>query len=262
MDEKHFNCLIVDDEAELAGMTAEYFQMFDVKTAYVTSAAECEAFLNENSVDLVLLDINLGDGSGFDVCKKIRENYQLPILFISARQSDDDVLIALSIGGDDYVKKPYSLSVLLAKVKVNLKRAQQLRRMEEAAETAAEGRNHNVEAKTGEGRETANAGDEGESGKNPTFLSLDPATMSAILRGKHIPLKAREFQLLRCLYEHRNTIVTKEMLFEEVWGDSFYGDGTLNVHIRKLREKLEENPNEPAIIKTVWGTGYILELKE
>ena len=73
-------------------------------------------------------------------------------------------------------------------------------------------------------------------------------------------LKAKEFALLKCLYEHKNTIVTKEKLFDEVWGDSFYSDGTLNVHIRKLREKLEKDPNNPEIIKTVWGTGYILEL--
>ena len=86
--------------------------------------------------------------------------------------------------------------------------------------------------------------------------------MSAIRRGERIPLKAKEFALLRCLYEHKNTIVTKENLFAEVWGDAFYGDGTLNVHIRKLREKLEDDPNSPKLIKTVWGTGYLLEIAE
>ena len=76
---------------------------------------------------------------------------------------------------------------------------------------------------------------------------------------KRISLKAKEFALLKCLYNHKNTIVTKDELFAQVWGDAFYSDGTLNVHIRKLREKLEEDPNEPKIIKTIWGTGYILE---
>ena len=125
----HYRCLIVDDEIELAKMTAEYFQMFDIQTEYVGSAASCYEFLENNTVDLILLDINLGDGSGFEVCKKVREQYQLPILFISARQSDDDVLVALSIGGDDYIKKPYSLSVLLAKVKINLKKVEQLKEL-------------------------------------------------------------------------------------------------------------------------------------
>ena len=253
MKDNHFSCLIVDDEAELAQMTAEYFGMFDVKTAYVTSAADCYAFLDTNEVDLVLLDINLGDGSGFDVCKKIRESYQLPIIFISARQSDDDVLVGLSIGGDDYVKKPYSLSVLLAKVKVNLKRVEQLKSLAQSSAVVTD--------EAGEGSASARA-DAGANERMQPVLSLDEATMSAVLKGRRIPLKAKEFKLLSCLYERKNTIVTKETLFEEVWGDSFYGDGTLNVHIRKLREKLEANPNEPEFIKTIWGTGYTLEINE
>ena len=84
--------------------------------------------------------------------------------------------------------------------------------------------------------------------------------MSAVRNGRRVPLKAKEYALLHCLYERRNTIVTKEVLFDEVWGDAFYSDGTLNVHIRKLREKLEDDPNAPTLIKTVWGTGYILEV--
>ena len=233
----HYNCLIVDDEVELAKMTAEYFQMFDISTEYVDSAASCYDFIEKNDVDLILLDINLGDGSGFEVCKKVREQYQLPILFISARQSDDDVLIALSIGGDDYIKKPYSLSVLLAKVKINLKKVEQLKELSKANETAA------------------------DLDDSSDVLRIDEATMSVILRGEMISLKAKEFALLKCLYEHKNTIVTKDTLFDEVWGDSFYSDGTLNVHIRKLREKLEKDSNNPEYIKTIWGTGYILELK-
>lgn len=239
----HYNCLIVDDEVELSKMTAEYFQMFDVSTAYVHSAEECYRFLEENVVDLLLLDINLGDGSGFDICKRVREEHQLPILFISARQGDDDVLIALSIGGDDYIRKPYSMSVLLAKVKVNLKRVEQLR-----------------QAGAGIGGASPNGAGTGTTAKG-TSLTLDPGTMSVIMDGKKIMLKAKEYALLSCLYSHKNTIVTKDQLFEEVWGDTFYSDGTLNVHIRKLREKLEEEPNEPKLIKTVWGTGYILEVE-
>ncbi len=236
----HYNCLIVDDEVELAKMTAEYFVMFDISTKYVDSAEACYEFLKENEVDIILLDINLGDGSGFEVCKRVREDFNLPILFISARQSDDDVLVALSIGGDDYVKKPYSLSVLLAKVKVNLKRVEQLRELAESSGSA----------------EDSGASDNDDS----QILRLDEATMSVVLRGERIELKAKEYSLLKCLSEHKNTIVTKDTLFDEVWGDSFYSDGTLNVHIRKLREKMETDPNNPEFIKTIWGTGYILEV--
>lgn len=211
-------------------MTQEYFEMFGVTCAVASTSEECLTFLNENTADILLLDINLGNESGFALCKQLREKYDTPILFISARQSDDDVLVALNIGGDDYIKKPYTLSVLLAKVKVQLKRLEAMKQL---------------------GGASAQASDE--------IFTIDSATMSCTVEGKTVQLKSKEFQLLSCLYSHRNTIVTKEQLFNEVWGDSFYSDSTLNVHIRRLREKIESDPNEPRFIKTVWGTGYILE---
>ena len=263
----HFNCLIVDDEVELAKMTCEYFQMFDVVAAYVDNGEDALEFLEENDVDLVLLDINLGEGSGFEVCRKIRETKQLPILFISARQSDDDVLVALSIGGDDYVKKPYNLSVLLAKVKVNLKRIENMEKekmseIENVKQSmiSAGGNVTNANISNVNTSNKKNIDEDSESGNETEIIKLDAPTMSVVSKGRKIPLKAKEFALLQCLYDHKNTIVTKETLFDEVWGDSFFSDGTLNVHIRKLREKLEENPNDPKLIKTIWGTGYILEL--
>ena len=224
----HYNCLIVDDETDLADMTCEYFEMFDVSCACVGNAAECERFLKENQVDILLMDINLGEESGFQVVKKIRKESDIPILFISARQSDDDVLMALNIGGDDYIKKPYALSVLLAKVKVMLKR---MVKQQGTLET-----------------------------KYNELISINEKTMRINVKGKEVQLKAKEFKLFQYLFEHKNTIVTKEQLFYNVWGDYNFSDGTLNVHVRKLREKIEEVPNEPKIIKTIWGTGYILEL--
>ena len=244
----HYNCLIVDDETELARTTAEYFKMFEVSTEYVESAKACYAFFDEgNTADLILLDINLGDGTGFEVCKRLREEMQLPILFISARQSDDDVLIALSIGGDDYIKKPYSLSVLLAKVKVILKRIDL-----SDDPVYKEGNDGGSDISSDKAPD-----DRDGSGR----LVMDPDTMSAILDGRSVQLKAKEYALLECLYNHADTIVKKEVLFDEVWGDTFFSDSTLNVHIRKLREKLEKDPNEPELIRTVWGTGYFLKLK-
>lgn len=230
----HYNCLIVDDERELADATCEYFEMFDVKCQTVYSAKECLDFLDANSVDVLLLDINLGDGSGFNVCKTIRETSDIPIIFISARQSDDDILIALNIGGDDYVKKPYSLSVLLAKVKVTLKRVENIRLSLEAKDAPAPSADDTI--------------------------SVDQATMKIQVNGMDIALKAKEFKLFNYLYSKKNTIVSKDELLINVWGDTFFSDGTLNVHIRRLREKIEEDPNNPKYIKTIWGTGYILEL--
>ncbi len=224
----HYQCLIVDDELELAQMTCEYFQMFDISCAYVGTIAEYEEFMKIHTIELLLLDVNLQQESGFLLCKKIREESDTPIIFISARQSDDDMLTALNIGGDDYIKKPYTLSILLAKVKVMLKR---LGKREQSAV-----------------------------GKSYNGMVLDKNTLTVTVEGKRIPLKAKEFRLLECLFDNRNTIVTKERLFQEVWGDAFFSDGTLNVHIRKLREKIEKNPNEPEMITTIWGTGYMLKL--
>ena len=225
----NYNCLIIDDEQDLSRMTQEYFEMFGVTCAIASTSEECLSFLENNTADIFLLDINLGNESGFALCKTLRERYDTPILFISARQSDDDVLVALNIGGDDYIKKPYTLSVLLAKVKVQLKRLEAVKQLSGTKEAPTEN------------------------------FTVDPATMSCTVEGRVVNLKSKEFALLSCLYEHRNTIVTKEKLFDEVWGDSFYSDSTLNVHIRRLREKIEEDPNEPRFIKTIWGTGYILE---
>ncbi|MCR5593754.1 MAG: response regulator transcription factor [Saccharofermentans sp.] len=225
----HYKSLIIDDEVELTKMTAEYFEMFGVTCFVANDMDSALEFFKENTCDVILLDVNLKDKSGFELCKTIRANYDTPILFISARQSDDDVLIALNIGGDDYIKKPYSLSVLLAKVNVILKR-------------------------------TANTSLETKDNDSGTNSPLDKDTMSFIINGRKIALKAREFALAQYLYDNRNSIVTKDQIFEAVWGDSFYSDGTLNVHIRRLREKIEEDPNNPQIIKTIWGTGYMMEI--
>ncbi|MEH7378948.1 response regulator transcription factor [Bacillus sp. JJ1533] len=222
------DCLIVDDEIALAETTCEYFNMFEVKTAFVTSADECERFLQDNEPAVILLDINLGNESGFDLCKKLRQTTQIPILFISARSSDDDILIALNIGGDDYIQKPYTLSILLAKVKAVLKRF---------------------------GSGSSNQPEVLEFGQ----IQIDTKMQRVRVNGVDIQLKTMEYKLLSYLAKNKNRIITKDELFQNVWGDSFVGDGTLNVHIRHLREKIERNPKDPQFIKTVWGTGYVLE---
>ena len=117
-----YDCLVIDDEKLLADSTAEYFNLFGVKTAAVYSVSGCRDFLEHNTVKMLLLDINLEDGSGFELCRELRAKTEIPILFISARTSDDDKIVAFHIGGDDYVQKPYSLGVLLAKVQVMLRR--------------------------------------------------------------------------------------------------------------------------------------------
>ena len=222
-----YDCLIIDDEKELCNNTAEYFNMFDVKTAAVYSSAEAEAFLKDNETSLVLLDINLSDGSGFELCKKIRQTLNIPILFISARNTDDDKIIALNIGGDDHIEKPYSLGVLLAKVKVVLKRF-------------------------------ANA--ENDSSKKADFddgyLKLDTVNKAVFVNGEEKKITSIEWKLLEYLINNKNRLVTKTEIFDNVWNDRFTTDGTLNVHIRKIREAIEKDAQDPKYIITVWKEGY------
>ena len=216
-----YDCLIIDDEKLLADSTAEYFNMFGVSAKAVYTADECRAFFAENSAELLLLDINLGDESGFGLCRELREKTGIPILFISARTSDDDQIIALNIGGDDYIQKPYSLGVLLAKVKAVLKRYGQ------STDVYADGR-----------------------------LRVDLKAKTLTIGGKPAKLTALEFKLLAFLIKNENRTVSKQEIFDSVWEDKFTGDGTLNVHIRRIREAIEHDPGAPEHIITVWGDGY------
>ena len=246
---EQYKVLMVDDDELIAQSTAEYFNMFDIKTAFVTSYDEAVAFLDEHLVSLLLLDINLGDRSGFDLCRQIRENYDMPILFISARTSDDDVLIALNIGGDDYIKKPYTLNILLAKVKAILGR------YEKAVETAKQVQNG---AKAGEKAAISGAADNGFI-RFSDEIGLDTATHKLKNKDEQINLKAMEYKLLKYLADNAGRVVTKDELLKNVWDDEFIGEGTLAVHIRHLREKMEADPKEPKVIKTIWGVGYMIE---
>ena len=223
-----YDCLIIDDEKELCNNTAEYFNMFDVKTAAVYSSAEANAFLSSNQTSLVLLDINLSDGSGFELCKKIRQTMNIPILFISARNTDDDKIIALNIGGDDYIEKPYSLGVLLAKVKVVLKRFASLSDTE----------------------------DQKSSDFDDGYLKTDFVNKTVFVNGVEKKITSIEWKLLEYLIANKNRLVTKIEIFDNVWNDRFTTDGTLNVHIRKIREAIEKDAQDPKYIVTVWKEGY------
>ena len=239
MDMESYKVLMIDDDEMIATATSEYFNMFGVKTSYVTSYADAVAFLEKHDVSLLLLDINLGERSGFELCRKIRENYDLPIFFISARTSDDDVLIALNIGGDDYIKKPYTLSILLAKVKAAVARYDRLR----------------------DNPHTVRNFQQTEDGlvKLIGEVYLNTNIHKIIADGREITLKALEYKLLYYLFANRGKVVSKDDLLRDVWEDEHINEGTIAVHIRHLREKTEADPKEPQLIKTVWGVGYMME---
>ena len=237
--------LMIDDDELIARTTSEYFNIVGVKTAYVTSYDEAIMFLEKNEVSLLLLDINLGDKSGFELCKKVRESYDMPIFFISARTSDDDILIALNIGGDDYIKKPYTLNVLLAKVKAVLDRYERARG---AACHSSENRGSKPNANANETRILIREN-----------MYLDKATHKLINGQEAEGLRAMEYKLLLYLLENPGRVITRDELFDNVWEDDNTCDGTITVHIRHIREKIEVDPKNPEIIKTVYGVGYMVE---
>lgn len=235
----HYNVLIIDDEVELSQYTAKFFNMSGVSAYYVLDAQSAEDFFKDNSCSLILLDINLGEDSGFELCQKIRSRMNIPIFFISARQAEDDMLLALSIGGDDYICKPYSLSILLAKVKAYLKRYEE-----------------NAGSKS--------SGEDSSDEKTDYMINIGSAVFnlrkaSVIKDDNEVFLKSMEYKLLVYLINNKNRVISKDELFEKVWKTEYVGDVTLNVHIRHLREKIEDDPGNPKYIKTVWGVGFMLE---
>lgn len=185
----NYDCLIVDDEEALAQSTCEYFNLFDLNSAWVESAQACLEFLRQNHAEVILLDINLPGSSGFTLCKELRKMSDIPILFISARTSDDDQILALGIGGDDYIQKPYSLSVLLAKVRAVLKR-------------------RHAAVSTAEDTFACNA------------FTIDFASGRAVKNGEPLALTAMEYKLLAYLVRNRGRVLTKDELFRKVWDDT------------------------------------------
>ncbi len=209
MDDSGYRVLMIDDDEVIAQSNAEYFNMFDVKTAYVTGFDEAVDFLEDHRVSLVLLDINLGERSGFELCKRIRQDYDMPVFFISARTADDDVLIALNIGGDDYIKKPYTLSILLAKVKAALAR------YDRAVYDA--GRSEKKPLLTGACIDVTDN------------ISLDTNQRCMIKDGNRITLKDMEYRLMLYLLSNRGRVVTKDdpkepRIIKTVWGVGYMID--------------------------------------
>ncbi|WP_274308807.1 response regulator transcription factor [Solibacillus daqui] len=223
--------LIVDDEEDLrnlmkAALKKEGFT--EIQTA--GSVAEGLQVFKTFSPTIALLDVMLPDGEGYELCRKIRETSHIPVLFLSAKSDEVDKILGLAIGGDDYITKPFSPKEVAFRVKAQLRRlgfAQSTFTITESTSTIC-------------GPFEMNA-DETEIKKDGVLLELT----------------AKEVGLMACFMRNPNRILSKELLYEHVWGEDFFGaDNTLMVHIRRLREKVEQNPSKPVSIKTVKGLGY------
>ena len=221
--------LMVEDETDLAAATAQYFQAFGLRVHHEPTAEAGLRYLASTAVGCILLDVNLPGMNGFAFCRSVRATRSTPIIFVSARGDDDDQILALSLGGDDYVTKPFSLAVLLAKVR---------RALDRDAAGSAVGRIADYD----DGR-----------------LRVEDASGRSWLDGRELRLTAIEDRLLRYLVTRRGEVAAKQDIIDAVWGDPFTSDGTLAVHIRRLRAQIEPDPEHPSLIKTVWGRGYLFE---
>ena len=220
--------LIIEDNTEIAELTRD-FLINDGYTCKVCASGEDGlAWLGENSVRIVLLDLILPGVDGFSICDEIHRKMNLPLIIVSARNRKEDKLSGLRLGADDYIEKPFDIDILRAKV-------------------AALYRRHYGEHPLG-AKLTVGA------------LTMDTAARTAMFDGRALELTAREFDLLVYLCEHRGKALHKDTLLNAVWGvDCFSEPSTLTVHIKRLRDKIEDDTQNPKHILTVWGIGYKYE---
>jgi two-component system, OmpR family, response regulator RegX3 len=219
--------LLVEDEESIVTPLVEALRREGFDTAVSTSAADSLEAFERARPDLVLLDVMLPDGSGFEVCRELRTRSRVPIIMLTARGEEADRVAGLELGADDYVVKPFSARELVARVRAVLRRAA------EASERRGEG-----------------ATEIGE-------LRVDPARRTASFRREELELSRKEFDLLRLLVDNAGSVVTRERLIDEVWDTNWFGSTkTLDVHVSGLRKKLEDDPNAPRYIHTVRGVGF------
>ena len=224
-----YRILIIDDDEDLSMIIADMLTSYGYAVTCAVDGETAFTLLSDNTYHIILLDINLPDSDGFSLCKELRRNSAVPIIFASARTSETDRITGYEIGGDDYLPKPYSMKELLAHIGAILRRTYGFGTQEQIV---------------GFGNVTVNM----------TARSVEK-------NGKVVSLSLREFDLLAYLLAHKNTAITKEKLLSEVWGAfSTVEPSTLTVHIRWLREKIEDDPAEPVFIKTVYRVGYMLEV--
>jgi DNA-binding response OmpR family regulator len=232
--------LVVDDEKTLRDMLEYNLKREGYRVLGASEGTEALRLAFSEQPDLVILDIMLPGMNGFDVCRAIRKQLTVPILMLSAREEEIDKVLGLELGADDYLTKPFGLRELLARVHAMLRRAEML----QAQAAEANG------AITPEDREALRvlvAGD----------LSISLASRTVTLGGKAVDTKPKEFDLLAFLAAHPMQVFSRETLLDRVWGYEFVGGTrTVDVHVRWLRQKLEEDPANPEIIQTVYGVGY------
>ena len=221
--------LIIEDEAEIAELEKDYLEIngFEVSIEYAGDTGLKRAL--EEQFDLIILDLMLPNMDGFEICKRIREQQNIPVLMVSAKKDDIDKIRGLGLGADDYMTKPFSPSELVARVKAHLTRYERL--------VGSGVRNNDVIEIRG--------------------IKIDKTARRVYVNGEEKVFTTKEFDVLTFLAQNPNRVYTKEELFREIWDMESIGDiATVTVHIKKIREKIEINTSKPQYIETIWGVGY------
>lgn len=226
--------LLVEDDREISGMLKDYLmtENYDVVCAFDGQEA-CRLFA-EGGFGLVLLDLMIPKISGIEVMQQIRRGSYVPILILSAKDTETDKTLGLAMGADDYITKPFSVVEVLARIKANIRRATQY---------------DSVTADPAAAPSLLTAGE----------LSMNPADYTVTKKGRKVDLTAKEFEILKLLMQNPKKVYTKEQLYSLVWKDAYLGDeNAVNVHISRLRNKIEDDSRNPRYVVTVWGIGYKL----
>ena len=227
MDKK---ILVVDDEQPIADILEFNLKKEGYQVTVAYDGEEALAKVEEDLPDLILLDVMLPQKDGMEVCREIRKKYNMPFIMLTAKDSEIDKVLGLEMGADDYVTKPFSNRELIARVKANLRRHQQEATKDDETNEITVG-----------------------------ALTIHPEAYLVTKRGESIELTHREFELLHYLAKHLGQVMTREHLLQTVWGYDYFGDvRTVDVTVRRLREKVEDNPSRPMWIVTRRGVGYYL----
>lgn len=227
------NILVVDDEKEIADLIEIYLKNEGYNVYKYYSSKDILKELNEINIDLAILDVMMPDIDGFSLCGKIREKFNFPIIFVTAKIEDIDKISGLTLGADDYITKPFQPLELIARVKAQLRRYTKYNQKEEENENLIEFRN----------------------------IEINNNTHEVHINSELIDLTPIEFSILWVLCENRGNVVKTDDLFMKVWKEKYYekDNNTVMVHIRHLREKMNDNTKNPKYIKTIWGVGYKIE---
>ena len=222
--------LIVEDESSFSEALSFLLGKEGYDVAVAATGTDAVKQFNENGADLILLDLMIPEVSGVEVCKTIRTTSQVPIIMLTAKDSEIDKVVGLELGADDYVTKPYSSRELIARIKAVLRRG--------SSEDVAN--EHGIHSVAG--------------------IRLDTGKHQVTVNGTLISLPLKEFELLEFLMRNSGRVLTRTQLIDRIWGGDYYGDTkTLDVHIKRLRSKIEADPANPVLIQTIRGLGYKLE---